>query len=77
MRILARTPHNAVVQADETDTGHDYVVTFDVSIRRDEYLIHSYEVSPHDGRGPTQRDIIRLVLLATEFLTNVTKALHS
>lgn len=81
MRILARTPHNAVVQLDETDTKASYVVTFDVDIstRNGEmvYTTHSYEISPHDGKGPTQRDIIGWVVDATTFLSSVIRSLHS
>lgn len=81
MRILARTPYAAVVQADETDTKGAYVITFDVDIatRNGElvYTTHSYEISPHDGRGPTQRDIVGLVIKATEFLSNTIRGLHS
>jgi len=76
MRILARTPHHAVVQADETDTGSDYVVTFDIDILHDSYLVSSHEISPHE-EGPSRNDLIRLVLLATEFLSNVIRGLHS
>lgn len=79
MRILARTPHYAVVQADETDTGGPYVVTFDISMLHDEYIVSEYEVSPTPPgiAQPSQRNVIRLVILATEYLRNVIKGPHS
>lgn len=75
MQILARTPHNAIVQADETDTGIPVVVTFDMDFVRGEWLILDWETS--NGDPLPQREIIRLSLLALAFIHNVTKAFHS
>lgn len=69
MRIIARTTDHAIVQADETDTGHDYIVTFDFNFVVDSWLIHNWEKST-DGWLPTA-ELIRLGGEATEYLNNV------
>jgi hypothetical protein len=68
MRILARTPHHALVQAGE-------VVTFDMARVGDEWIIVDWETSSDNPLD--QRTVIRLALLVTAYLQHVTKALHS
>lgn len=76
MRIIARSPGNAVVQADEADTGLDVVVAFDmVQDPTLGWLIESYEQSgewlvPH-------LDKVKLGVKAIEFLRHVTAGVHS